>query len=648
MFKTCRIVYLLVRRTPCLPRFSRFHVSASAAVKKYTQSENDYASSVLRNVRLKENVTGRETIQEGSSIKLDDVLPVAEQWCGSDPEKVLQLLHHIVERVQRDAGETESATLEDARLAGFVQTFVRNVPNLTDDQLSRALGTLGTLDEIKSIYEPNYLSLWTALDGECLVRVTDWNVDRLLHFADQWYPLRLVKQGKFVHKAIWKISNRLRKLSPEQLVRTVFYINLTRVPVENMMDIEVNFQQNFDTFTIDNIAVLCMGFFKTETPIRGSELLERIYQKVTSELATVEDIALTAILKLLRYSSRIPNVASMQTLLDALVPQISRLSIQACLHVALLGSDIHVCHRDTLEPIVEKFEQNVSQLRLKDAERITFVLAHGNVTLPGGQETSLLRSILADLPNRVPEIIQYPKCYIALLHFLSLRNVYDAAFISAVFERKFLQLAYSRNIGGAGREAVSLDAFTAINLADDRYEGNRFPADAFRLVCKLTQDYLPNPKYKLTKSDRMLLDIQATFGVLVKQPCQVMHLLPHYQRPDILFCRDERNGRIVPLDELADTHEIRTRESILGERSGDEQLRLVAIVVGSWNCYIRDVRRRTGGYAMKLEQLRRLNYETIEIPWYEWPVYSRDDMRRYLEAKLAPFLSRKRSREMIK
>ncbi|XP_052899990.1 uncharacterized protein LOC128306498 [Anopheles moucheti] len=644
MLKPSRCLSTIVRRTITQTCYKRVHLTGNAAVKKFIDSENDYASAVLRNVVLKRSLEIPTTVCEIPG-DMDNILQTHRDWCAGDPEKLLLLLKHIVASVGLTGDGT--SPLEDVRFTEFITTFVNLVPTFTDTQLSQALETLAFLEEIKTIYEQNYLILWTTLDNECLERVALWNVEQLLHFADQWYPLRLAKQGKFVSKAIWKISNRLRKLPPEQLLKTVFYINLTRVPVENMMDIETNFQQNFDAFTIDNIAVLCMGFFKTETPIRNSELLDKIYYKLTADLPTVQDIPLTAILKLLRYSSRIPNVASMQNLLDALVPVIPRLSLLACLHVALLGSDIHICHRGTLELIVDKFLDNIDALRLKDAERIAFVLAHGNISLKANREMKLLRAILAEVPNRVTEIVQYPKCYVSLLHFLSLRNIYDPAFISGAFDRRFLQLAYTKNIGGAGREAVALDAFIAINLADGGvYSGNRFPDQAFRLVCKLTQDYLPNPNYKLTKSDRMLLDIQATFTTFWKVPCQIMHLLPHYQRPDILFCFDKRTRKVVELGErdgeagLSNTHDIMKRENILGERSSDDSLRLVAIVVGSWNCYVRNDRRRTGGYAMKLDQLRRLNYETIEIPWYEWPVYSRDDMRKYLEAKLSPFLSK--------
>uniref|UniRef100_A0A182MK28 RAP domain-containing protein n=1 Tax=Anopheles culicifacies TaxID=139723 RepID=A0A182MK28_9DIPT len=651
MFQPARCLSTIVRRTITQSCHKRAHLTGIVAVKKFADSENDYASAVLRNVAQKRSLEIPVTAHKVPA-DLENILQTHVAWCNAHPERVLLLLRHIV----ASAGHTDNGAspLEDVRFTEFITTFVKLVPTFTDTQLSQALETLAALEEIKSIYEPNYLLLWTTLDSECLERVANWNVEQLLHFADQWYPLRLAKQGKYVNKAIWKISNRLRKLPPEQLLKTVFYINLTRVPVENMMDIETNFHQNFDAFSIDNIAVLCMGFFKTETPIRNSELLEKIYHQLTMQVSSVEDIALTAILKLLRYSSRIPNVSSMERLLDALVPEIPRLSLLACLHVALLGSDIHVCHRDTLALIVDKFLQNINNLRLKDVERIAFVLAHGNIALKDNREMLLLRTILADIPNRVAEIVQYPKCYISLLHFLSLRNIYDTAYISGAFERRFLQLAYSKNIGGAGREAVALDAFVAINLAEGEYGGNRFPDNAFRLVCKLTQDYLPNPSYKLTKSDRMLLDIQTTFSTIWKAPCQILHLLPHYQRPDILFCFDDRTRKVVTLSEtfedgLPNTHAIMKRENVLGERrSCDSNLRLVAIVVGSWNCYVRNDRRRTGGYEMKLAQLRKLNYETIEIPWYEWPVYSRDDMRKYLEAKLSPFLAKARRMEMMK
>ncbi|XP_049529852.1 uncharacterized protein LOC125948127 [Anopheles darlingi] len=637
-----------IRVFPSLIRQGRFttpsyhralHRTSWLGVKKHVENENDYASSVLHRslAQIPAEEFRLKTTIHSSNPPIDvDNFVESSKCAEKTPEKQLELLDGFVALVSRG-----STPVDDSRFAGFVESFAESVRSFDETHIELALKLLTKLDEIKTPYEPNYVDLWMALDGECLKRVTDWDTERLLHFADLWYPLRLAKQGKFVNKALWKISNRLRKLAPRTLVKTVFYINLTRVPMENMMDIEVNFAQNFDSFSIDDVAVLCMGFFKTETPIRSTELLDKIYQTTIRHVATVEDIALTAILKLLRYSSRIPSVPSMEALLAALVPRIPSLSTFACLHVALLGSDIHLCHSPTLEPVVAKFADNLSELRLKDLERIAFVLAHNNTAFVSGKDSLLCARILEDLPNRITEIVTYPRCYISLLYFLAIRNVYNVDYITTAFDKQFLKLAYKKNLPGAGREAVSLDAYASINLRD-RYDGNRFPANAFQIVCKLTQDYLPNPKYRLTKSDRMLLDIQRTFGELKpgSTQCRIVHLLPHYQRPDILFCWDALSKRLLDVNELLpeqSTHEIMTREAVLKERSKEKHLRLVAIVVGSWNCYVRNVKRRTGGYAMKLEQLRRLGYEIVEIPWYEWPVYSQDDMLKYLKAKLVAY-----------
>ncbi|XP_058055754.1 uncharacterized protein LOC131207160 [Anopheles bellator] len=625
MLQLCRVVprFVLSRNLPKCTLDRTLHVSARQSVKKFLDSENDYASAFLHRGERQCEICDESAVDMGGFVR-NSMLD------NPDPERLLKLLGCFVVLVNRD-----DIPVDDERFADFVKAFVNGVPDFADNQLAQALKLLSRLEDITSIYDTNYLNLWTSLDGQCLARIAEWDTDKLLQFADLWYPLRLTKQGKYVNKALWKISNRLRKLPPQTLVKTVFYINLTRVPMENMMDIEINFGQNFGAFSIDDVAVLCMGFFKTETPIRGQELLEKIYDVTIRNVASVEDIPLTAILKLLRYSSRIPSVASMEALLTALVPQIPRLSTLACLHVALLGTDIHVCHNASLEMVVDKFNNNLPSLRLKDMERIAFVLAHNNTSFATKEDTLLCHGILEQLPDRIAEIVTYPRCYIALLHFLTLRNVYNMDYISAAFEKQFLRLAYNKNIPGAGREAVSLDAFVAISLRA-QYGGNRFPAGAFKIVCKLTQDYLPNPKYRLTKSDRMLLDIQRTFCEL-RSHCRIMHLLPHFQRPDILFCWDSQAKRVLDLSDIEISHEIMTREMVLKDRHGDSNIRLVAIVVGSWNCYVRDVKRRTGGYAMKLKQLRTLGYEVVEIPWYEWPVYSRDDMLKYLKGKLSSF-----------
>ncbi|XP_055587762.1 uncharacterized protein LOC129740175 isoform X2 [Uranotaenia lowii] len=581
---------------------ANLHTGSPVWVKKFTENENDYAHEIVR------QTSGSQLGLKGK-LEWVDFCETAD-WGSLGLKELMDQFRGLVDYCGRN-----QLCISDHKFDGFVQGFVTRADQLTDDQIEDALRLLLELGPTDSINTRNYLELWTKLDAVCLNRVTDWNAEKLLHMADLWYPLRLVKVGNFVTKAVWKISARLRKLKKDLLVRTVFYINLTRVPLENMIDIEHNLHKNFHDFEIDDLAVLCMGFFKTETPVRGAEVLERIYQLTIHHAGDIKDISLAAILKLLRYSSRIPQVPSMERLLTAYVSQIPRISQFCCLHLALLGSDVHLCHQPSLEAIIDRFTRDVQLLRLKDMERIAFVVAHFNMSLPDKKDNKLMEVIIAELPNRIKEITQYPKCYISLLNFLSLKDFYREDLITAAFAPRFLQMTYNRNLGGAGREVIALDSYIRINLRDKNYQGNYFPAKPFRVVAKLTQDYVPNPNYRVTKSDRMLMEIQDTFRKRHKH-AHIIHLLPHYQRPDVLLLYDTAEGSFRDVEALCPPQysgEILWKDGLLAaeDEQRRKELRLVAVVAGGWNCYVRDVNRFTGGFAMKLKQLQMIGYETL-------------------------------------
>ncbi|XP_058443753.1 uncharacterized protein LOC131425695 [Malaya genurostris] len=611
-----------------------FHSSCRLTVKKFTDRENDFAHEVLQ-----QHATGNvfKTMQPSVvDIGSQTDFERTSDWHRLNGHALLNQFGQVVEICRRD-----DICISDSRFDKFVEALVSRIPEFSDDELKESLRLLHELGPTSTVNTRNFLDIWKALDKACLDRVSNWKTDELLHMADQWYPLRLAKIGKFVNKAVWKTSSRLRNLSKDQLVRTVFYINLVRTPVENMIDIEINLKQNFFLFEIDDVAVLCMGFFKTETPIRSVELIERIYQLTIQHAHEVRDISLTAILKLLRYSSRLSNVHSMERLLSAMVPEIPRLSLFGCLHLALLGTDVHLCHQPSLEIIFKRYLAEIKQLRLKDMERIAFVIAHYNMTIPGQDDLKLLAAILDELPNRIQEIITYPKCYLGLLNFLSMKDIYSEELLKAAFEPRFLTLTYGRNITTAGREVIALDAYLRINLCDS-YRGHYFPEKPFKIIAKLKQDYVPSKEYRLTKSDRMLLEIQETFR---KQHefSHIIHLLPHYQRPDVVMLWDSQKKQFLNVGARCPQQycgEILTRKFLLGSEADNAHLRLIAVVPGSWNCYVRDHNRITGGFAVKLKQLNLIGFETVVIPWHEWPINSSHAQEEYLFGKINSVIQR--------
>nr|XP_019530042.2 uncharacterized protein LOC109401889 [Aedes albopictus] len=621
---------------------SWLHTSGTIGAKKFSDTENDYAHGILQQQQQVSVAAGigvhslaQRAMVVGKPVDFGEV----SDWKAYSTREVLDWFHRVA-----DICKQEGMRVSDERFDGFVEAMVGRMVELTDEEIVEVLHLLARIGpETPAVDTRNFMELWNAADRVCLARVPKWNTEKLLYMADQWYPLKVAKIGKFVGKAMWKISTRLRKLPRDQLVRAVFYINLTRTPVENMIDIEFNLKNNFFDFEIDDIAILCMGFFKTATPVRSVELIERIYQFTIHSSKDVKDISLAAILKLLRYSSKIPHAPSMERLLTALIPEIPRMSLFCCLHLALLGSDIHLCHQASLEVIIERFTKDIQLLRLKDMERIAFIIGHFNMTIPDQKDIALLKAIIEELPNRIQEITQYPKSYLSLLNFMTLKEIYSEPLITAAFEKRFLFMTYGRNVAGAGREVISLDAFLRINLKNANYTGNYFPQKPFKVVAKLTQDYVPSREYRLTKSDRMLLEIQSAFQSR-HQFAHIIHLLPHFQRPDVILLWDQ--GRKQFLDVAARCPEqysgdILSREQLLKDDAADGNLRLIAVVAGGWNCYVRDQNRVTGGFAMKLKQLGLVGFETVVIPWHEWPLESLEAKKTYLFNILNPLLDKR-------
>lgn len=228
----------------------------------------------------------------------------------------------------------------------------------------------------------------------------------------------------------------------------------------------------------------------------------------------------------------------MIALLDNIVPQIPRLSLLSCLHVLLLGTDIQLCHNASIEPILHRFDEQLANVRIKEIERISFVMGlfHLQPILPIADRLS--KRILIEVKTRVDEIIQYPRCFPSCLQFLAHSGYADAELISSVLDERFCQMAY----GGAsqmayvrsvslGRELFGLDSYARINLKDS-YQGLLLEDKRRRLMGKFLVHYIPrrDGEFKLSATDKILLEMKEAVERLVGA-CHMAHVLPHYDRP---------------------------------------------------------------------------------------------------------------------
>ncbi|KAH8409234.1 hypothetical protein KR009_011022 [Drosophila setifemur] len=610
-------------RMHCLWRSVRhqtpFHLTRQLATSRvlnariFMDRENQFAHGILTE-SLKPYQVLRPSIQEPSP---SEGFLQPQQGSSASPEALYSDFLGMVEHCKR-----LELQISDPRYDAFSRCYCEQLHRLTDEQLLGTLRGLGKLPTPESTKSRNYMELWNTLDIECCRRIERWSSAELLLVSDAWYRLGLVRIGEYVWLALKKLGRKLRKLPPEQLVQAMFLCNLLRRPVFEMFDFELNLARCFDQMTLAELGVMAMGFFKTQTQIRNPELLAKIYERLGNELDSVEDIPLVALLKVLRYSSKLPQVEPLKRLLSALEPQVERVSLLACLHMALLGCELQTCNDSLVESILLRFERESSSARLKDLERICLVMALFNLNSPSGVEQRLALQIPELLRQRLDEITRHPRCFTNCLQFLSMRGVHDVELLGVVLEPRFLQLAYRS--GMPGREYFHLDGLARILAGEDQYQGPLLTERQRQQMGRLYTQYLPerDGRFKLNTTDRLLLEIRDATSHLHRH-LSFRHVLPHYERCDLVLCYDRRQRRAVPVDAESCPEDysgvILTRKELLGEeRAQDDQLATVVIVIAGWNNVIREKERFTGQMEMKLRQLRQLGHQPVVIYWHEW------------------------------
>ncbi|GLV35764.1 uncharacterized protein CBL_01085 [Carabus blaptoides fortunei] len=353
--------------------------------------------------------------------------------------------------------------------------------------------------------------------------------------------------------------------------------------------------------------------------------------KILRETTTINEITLCAILKIIRYSPHIPLVDQLSELLTRLVPEVNRLSILCCVHIALAGTNTQVFHPEILNKIANKFVQNVTATRLKDLERLTFVLTLFNFqpqTTPDIFETVLteLRS-----SRRTDEINMYPRCLTSCVHYLGLQQIYPYDLINKVLDPEFLKNTYGNNKTAIGREILFLDTSMDIDCPD--YKGHRLNTKLQSNLTKWSQEYIPrrDQKYRLTSADKLMLDVKETLEVVLGQSefLHIDYILPHYQKPDIIICKD-KEGHPVDVKQ----HFCQYTTGNIKKPSTTKDYKWFAIVIGSWNMNIRSTTTPVGTLNTKLRQLKKIGYQPTVVFWWEFMQLSRAEKENYMRSKL--------------
>lgn len=124
-----------------------------------------------------------------------------------------------------------------------------------------------------------------------------------------------------------------------------------------------------------------------------------------------------------------------------LIKQIPRLSVPCCIHIALLGTKFQMFNLNLIKEIVNKLNANIEAFRIKDLERLSFVLA-----ICDYEDNDVFHKIIKELknPNRSDELTRHPRSYACCVHFLSLKSAYDMDILNELLSTSFINKAYGK------------------------------------------------------------------------------------------------------------------------------------------------------------------------------------------------------------
>ena len=419
---------------------NNIHTSCSAFVKHFVENENKYAYSALRKIEVYRKTLSNPNFPEESIISDEEF----NYLCSANwSEELAVNIYHVFKKLSSYSSKNPQ-TISDVKFNGIVKALASKCPDLNDEDLIGILACLRKWSPTSSATSENFVDLWKAVDEQCIARVKNWDRNKLLFVADHWYLLNLTSFSNLMWRCLTRLTRKPENITPQQLVQCMFYINARRkIPdVVSLYDIEYSLEKCYDQLSIDEISIFAMGFFKSETSIKSQNLVLGIMREVMDKAEVISDIALTALLKVIRYSLAPTNVDPLLALLDKLSSQIDRLSLLSCVHVALTGTTILVLHEEVLNKVVDRVYKEIDSCRLKDLERIAFALSLYNYK---HEKTPNIYDLLVEQlskSERLDEIKAHPKCVSCCLNYLSQNGIYLQQEISKVLDKQFLLTVY--------------------------------------------------------------------------------------------------------------------------------------------------------------------------------------------------------------
>ncbi|XP_013175465.1 PREDICTED: uncharacterized protein LOC106123599 isoform X2 [Papilio xuthus] len=567
------------------------------------ENENSYAYNIMENKGYAMKLNNKQDQVHISNYSLEDLL--SENWTKKPPHTIFETFCILGVLCSK-----HNKCISDKIFDDFIDNLTDNLTKASDTELKSVFYSLLKWPVTNSIKTRNFIEVWAALDDECLKRIRDWSYDEMLEFITMFYMLNINRASDFSYRCLLKLASKAKHLTAPQLVRTMFFIGIQRRSPKNIHNLEIFINERFNEFSIDELAIISMGFFKSKTPVRNMDIICKIIDIISNNSSQIHEISLAALLKIIRYSMKVATGDRIYLLLDKLQAEVPRLSVMCNVHVGLMATSTLTFHEGCLKAISNRVTDAISETRLKDLERLALTFGTFNYT----PSKDFLHNVIAELkkPEREVERNIYGRSFVCCIAYLGLLGIYPEELIKFVFDPIFLQKTYGKHSITYGREILTLHNTAKIFCKDSNIK-LLSDKEAIILAKKYT-DYVPSENYKkqYNVSERMFLDVLNILkGARGDDFVTGGHILTHHQRGDIILCNDHK-GCAVPVGNTFDNKHFGLLKTPPNNNCW------IVLIIGGRNALIHNTKTPSGLFKSKINELKGLGYCAELVLWEEF------------------------------
>ncbi|XP_025163347.1 uncharacterized protein LOC105183367 isoform X2 [Harpegnathos saltator] len=458
-----------------------------------------------------------------------------------------------------------------------------------------------------------YKQFCRQLNLECVKRFMNLPIDRMLMLCDMLHEMTYTRDSEYIWHSMRKIGNKPGRLEPHHLVQVLFFLNVCRKPPVNTYELEYRLQQCFDDLSINEIGIAALGFFKTGSQIRSTDLLRSIMKKTITNINDIDNISIGAIAKLIRYSMQLTEINLLKKLIDVTMSIEFRLTLMTLNHIAHASTRVALYHEELFNKIIKRVNNELTSARIKDLERLIFFCTSFNID----SSNKIYHNVIEELRDswytrRAYEIDQYPHMFSRILGYLSLVNIYPKDLIERIMMPSYIHKLVSRKYYHVSREFFVLNNSLRVEVPD--YNGPFLQPSLHNYLLKKYFLNLQSPES--SKGNMLLMHVLQTCQDMFNNTSDIMLFqpLPHFMISNIIICLDEQNQLVPVKDYLAkfETGEIKWVDK------NQENIRWIALIMGHHGVLIKDTNLPVGLLAAKMRQLVKIGYIPVVVSYIEW------------------------------